>query len=140
MNRWTFAAAALVAFSVKASAGQFKSSTFDQASDLASGQSAPAVYDGSRSQPALEQIGMTTGRDITRDAVASPASVTAAAARGAAIPRFENVPMPQGMEIVSVPRRTAPKSSSRDMAAPLGALMGTTAGLGIGLGLSKILT
>jgi hypothetical protein len=141
MKRWSFAAALLAAFSVKASAAQFKSSTFEQASDLAAGQTAPAVYDGARSLPVFEQMGMNQAQDAARSAPAPAPQAVAAAPARVSTPRIYDVPMPQGMEIASLPREAAPAKpgASRDLAAPLGALIGLSAGLGIGLGLSKAL-
>jgi len=136
MKQTTFAALLLAAFGARASAAQFKSTTFEQASDLASGQSAPAVYDGVHSLPVLEQMAMTgTPAKAPQNAPAA-ATPTLVAPRA---PHFENVPMPQAMEIVSLPRAEAPKGLPRGAAAPLGALVGMTAGLGMALGLSKVL-
>jgi hypothetical protein len=143
MKRWTFAAALMTVLTLKTSAAEFKSNTFEQASTLASGQAAPAVYDGSRSFPVLEQMGMNAAPNAAAKPMGAPTAETAIAAPArATFPRMlENVPMPQGMEAFSLPRTAfAPKNgAARDIAAPLGALIGLAAGFGAALGLSKVL-
>jgi hypothetical protein len=81
------------------------------------------------------------GLPAAPSAAAPAPQIVAAAPVHPVAPRIENVPMPEGMEIASLPRESAPAKagSTRDLAAPLGALIGMTAGFGIGLGLSKIL-
>lgn|GEM_PF-1979278 len=138
MKRLMTAAAVLLLLGVRASAAQFKSGAYEQAADLASGQIAPSVYDGSITLPVLQKSVAPSAQ-----AAASPAAMAAPRPVVPAPSRLEAVPIPQGMEIAVVraasPAPAAPRRSARDLAAPLGAMIGLATGFSIGFALSKSL-
>lgn len=141
MKHSTLAAGLLLLLSARVGAVEVRGQAYEQVSDLAAQQSAPKMYDGNGSMAVLEQLSVPAAAGAL-----APAAITAGAPASAlqapSRPAIEAVPIPQGMEIAVIRSAPAPRETStpaRNYGAPLGALIGMTAGLAIGVGISKAL-